>query len=155
MTIWFKHVHRLKQFKKNCVAHLPNKRDIETKFPISYFGHVQNKKYGNFVPISRLTGKCATQKLKKPFAVVLVHGHVYHMVILRSQNKITDFFDDFSLIVSFNKKCHVVRNCGIAAKRPRVVPSPTLHKVTFNLSIFTLTTPKYILQTMESRGFLN
>ena len=27
--------------------------------------HVQNKKYGNFVSISSLTGKCAAQKLKK------------------------------------------------------------------------------------------
>ena len=39
-----------------CMAHLPVKRDIETKFPVSYFGrmHVQNKKYGHFVSISRL-----------------------------------------------------------------------------------------------------
>ena len=27
--------------------------------------HVKNKKYGNFVSISSLTGKCAAQKLKK------------------------------------------------------------------------------------------
>ena len=40
----------------------------------------QNKKNGNFVSISSLTGKSAAQKIKK-FAVV----------ILRSQNKITDF----------------------------------------------------------------
>ena len=52
--------------------------------------HVQNQKYGNFVYISRLTGKCAAQKLKT--VAVLVYGHVYHMVILRSQNKITVFF---------------------------------------------------------------
>ena len=26
--------------------------------------HVQNKKHGNFVSISRLTGKCAAQKIK-------------------------------------------------------------------------------------------
>ena len=38
--------------------------------------HVENKKYGNFVSISRLTGKCAAQKFKKTF-VVLVYGHVY------------------------------------------------------------------------------
>ena len=36
--------------------------------------HVQNKKYGNFVSISRLAGKCAAQKLKQTFAV---YGHVY------------------------------------------------------------------------------
>ena len=29
--------------------------------------HVQNKKYGDFVFTSRLTGKCTTQKLKKNF----------------------------------------------------------------------------------------
>ena len=47
----------------------------------------------------RLIGKCAAQK--KTFAV-LVYGHDYIiMVILRSQRIIiTDFFDDFSLIVS-------------------------------------------------------
>ena len=44
--------------------------------------HVQNKKYVNFVSISRLTfmtmltGKCAAQKLKKTFPV-LVYEHVY------------------------------------------------------------------------------
>ena len=41
------------------------------------------------VKISRLTSKCATQKLIKYFAA-LVCGHVY-MVILKSQNKNTDF----------------------------------------------------------------
>ena len=29
---------------------------------------VQNKKYGNFVSMSSLTGKCTAQKLKKTFA---------------------------------------------------------------------------------------
>ena len=38
--------------------------------------HVKNKKYGNFVSISSLTGKCIAQKLKKTFAV-LFYGHVY------------------------------------------------------------------------------
>ena len=38
--------------------------------------HVQNKKCVNFVSISRLTGECAAQKIKKTFAV-LVYGHVY------------------------------------------------------------------------------
>ena len=38
--------------------------------------HVKNKKYGNFVSISSLTGKCAAEKLKKTSAV-LVYEHVY------------------------------------------------------------------------------
>ena len=37
--------------------------------------HVQNKKYGNFFFISRLTGKCATHKIKT-FAAA-VYGNVY------------------------------------------------------------------------------
>ena len=37
-----------------------------------YFGHAFRNK--NFVSTSRLTGECATQKLKK--IAVLVHGHV-------------------------------------------------------------------------------
>ena len=42
------------------------------------------------VPISSLTGECAAQKLKNVFSSSLWTWH--HMVILRSQNKITDFF---------------------------------------------------------------
>ena len=38
--------------------------------------YIQNNKYGNFVSTSRSTGKCAAQKNKKTFAV-LVYGHVY------------------------------------------------------------------------------
>ena len=40
MTIWCKHVHRLElqKFCNFCAAHLPVRLDIETKFPISYFG---------------------------------------------------------------------------------------------------------------------
>ena len=45
----------------------------------------------NFVSISRLTGKCATQKFKKKCSSGL-WTYLRHMVILRSQNKITDFF---------------------------------------------------------------
>ena len=40
--------------------------------------HVQNKKYRNLFSISRLTGKCAAQKLKKTFAV-LVYSHIGHI----------------------------------------------------------------------------
>ena len=45
--------------------------------------HVRKKKYENFVSISRLTGECAAQKLKK--LAVLAHGHAYinHMVIIK------------------------------------------------------------------------
>ena len=47
--------------------------------------HVKNNKYGNFVSISRSTGKCEARKLKT-FAVP-VYGHG----LRSSQNKITDF----------------------------------------------------------------
>ena len=53
--------------------------------------HVQNKKYGNIVSISRLTCKCAAQQLKNFFGSSL-WTWLHHMVILESQNKITDFF---------------------------------------------------------------
>ena len=45
---------------------------------ISYFRHAwQNKKYENFVFISRFkTGKCATQKLLKKYAL-LVYEHLH------------------------------------------------------------------------------
>ena len=48
---------KLRKFCYVCVAHLPAKRDLKTKS--------LNKKYGHFIFISRLTGKCATQKFKK------------------------------------------------------------------------------------------
>ena len=57
-----------------CAAHLPVKLDIETKFTY-------------FVSISRLPGKCATQKLKN-FCFSSLWTCLHHMVILRSQNKI-------------------------------------------------------------------
>ena len=49
-------------------------------------------KIGNFVfrPISRLTGKCAAQKIKN-FCSSSVWTCLHDMV-LRIQNKITDFF---------------------------------------------------------------
>ena len=59
---------------------------------ISYFRHgCQKLESRNFVSLSSLTDlKCVLQKIKKN--AVLVYGHVYIiMVILRSQNKITDF----------------------------------------------------------------
>ena len=45
---------------------------------------------GNFVSISRLTGKCATQKLKN-FCSSSLRTCLHHMVILKTQNKMTDF----------------------------------------------------------------
>ena len=77
-------------------AYLPGKGDtMMTKFPISYFGHVymhvQNKKYGNFVSISHLTGKYAAQKFKN-FRSSSRCKCLHHIaIILKSQNKITDF----------------------------------------------------------------
>ena len=63
--------------------------------------HVQNKKYGNFVSISSLTGKCAAQKLKKICSSSL-WTCLHHMVILSSPNKITDFLMILAWLSSFN-----------------------------------------------------
>ena len=52
--------------------------------------HVKNKKYGNFVSISSLTGEYAAEKFKNICSSSL-WTCLHHMVILRSQNKITDF----------------------------------------------------------------
>ena len=52
---------------------------------------VTNMKYENFVSISSLTGKCSTQKIKN-FCISSLSECLHHMVILISQNKITDFF---------------------------------------------------------------
>ena len=81
MTIWCKHVHRLelRKFFALCAAHSPVRLDIERKFLIP-----------------SLTGKCADQKLKN-FCSSSLWTCLHHMVILRSQNKITDFFNDFSV----------------------------------------------------------
>ena len=48
--------------------------------------HVQNKKYVNFVFISRLAGKYATQKLKK-IRKASLWTFLHHMVICRRQDK--------------------------------------------------------------------
>ena len=52
--------------------------------------HVKNKKYGNFLSISSLTGECAAEKFKN-FCSYSLWTCLHHMVIFRSQNKITDF----------------------------------------------------------------
>ena len=68
--------------------------------------HVKNKKYGNFVSISSLTGKCATQKF-------YVYGHVYIIWSLRSQHKNHRFFDDFRPgHVPLNKQFSPTWSCG-------------------------------------------
>ena len=41
--------------------------------------HVKNKKYGNFVSISSLPGKCTAQKLKKLlqfYSMDMLYGHI-------------------------------------------------------------------------------
>ena len=48
------------------------------------------KEYGDFVFISRLTGKCETQKFKDLHNSSLWTCS-HHMAILKSQNKNTDF----------------------------------------------------------------
>ena len=54
--------------------------------------HVKNKKYGNFVSIFSLTGKCTAQKLKKNFCSSILWTCFHHMVIIISKNRITVFF---------------------------------------------------------------
>ena len=56
----------------------------------------------NFASISSLTGECAAQKIKN-FCSSSLWTWSHHMVILISQNKITDFFYDFSLGMSLKK----------------------------------------------------
>ena len=63
--------------------------------------HVKNKKYGNFVSISSLTGKCAAQKLKKNLCSSSLWTCLHHMVILIRQNKITDFLMNLDLGMAF------------------------------------------------------
>ena len=71
-------------------GHLDQSEAYDSQFLI-IDNHVKNRKCGNFVSISSLTGECAAQKFKK--IAVLVYVHVYIiMVILRTRNKITDFF---------------------------------------------------------------
>ena len=58
---------------------------------ISYFGHACPKQeIRNFVSISRLTGKCAAEKLNN-FSNTNLWTCLHHIVILRNQNKIPDF----------------------------------------------------------------
>ena len=63
--------------------------DRNSRFLISDM-HVQNKKYGNCVSISRLTGKCVRTKNKTNFCMSSLWTCLHHMVILRSEKKITD-----------------------------------------------------------------
>ena len=43
--------------------------------------HIQNKKYGNFVSISRLTGKCEGQKLNNFCSSSLVYTNILQQQI--------------------------------------------------------------------------
>ena len=72
ITIWCKHVHRL-----------------EDEIPVFFISdmHVRNKKYGNYVSISRLTGKCAPQKLNLHISNLWTCLH--HMIIFKTENKKT------------------------------------------------------------------
>ena len=54
--------------------------------------HVKNKKYGNFVSTSSLTGKCTAQIFLKNFCSSILWTCLHHMVILISQNKSLIFF---------------------------------------------------------------
>ena len=55
--------------------------------------HVQSKKYGNFVFISRLTAWYILRNTKINVYAALVNGHIYIiMAMLRSRDKNTDFF---------------------------------------------------------------
>ena len=67
--------------------------------------HVKKRKYRNFVSISSLTDEYAAEKLKN-FCSSSLWTCLHHMVILRSQNKITDFLmilawdSPFKIIIS-------------------------------------------------------
>ena len=52
--------------------------------------HVKKKKYENFVSISGLTGEYTAEKYKN-FCSSSLWTCLHHMVILRSQDKSTDF----------------------------------------------------------------
>ena len=77
---------RSKISKKSVILFLPNNMTILLFVIID----IKNKKYGNFVSISSLTGKCAAQKLKN-FCGTSLWTCLRHMVIIKSQNKITNF----------------------------------------------------------------
>ena len=81
---------------------------------ISWFllldNHVKNKKYGNFVSISGLTGKCAAQKLKN-FCISSLWTCLHHMVILISQNQITDFL----MILAWLSLFKYLHSCNFGA----------------------------------------
>ena len=133
MTIQCKHVHRLELqfFIYFCAAHLPvlkmRYRDEISVFLISDM-HVRNKKYGNFVSISLLTGQCATQKLKT-FAV-LVFEHVRILWSYWEAKIKLPIFCDFSLIVSLyfpfsEMGCHPVKVTNIKCLRRWPNSDPT------------------------------
>ena len=71
------------------------RRDIETKFPIYYFGHAcpkyETREFRNYISLN-------LEMRSKIFFTVLIFYSAnlwtcsHHMVILRNQNKSTDLF---------------------------------------------------------------
>ena len=74
---------------------------LDGRFLISDM-HVQNKKYENLIFISRLTGKYATQKLKK--IAVPIYGHVYIIFDVPHRHPTYVGALDFDLGLCFVKK---------------------------------------------------
>ena len=101
MTIWCKHVHglELQKFFNFSAVHSPVR--LDDSWFLIMDNHVKNKKYGNFVSISSLTGECAAEKFKN-FCSSSPWTCLHHTVILRSQNKITDFLMILALASPFN-----------------------------------------------------
>ena len=89
--------------------------------------HVKKRKCGNFVSISSLTGKCAAEKISN-FCSSSLWTCLHHMVILRSQNKITNFLMILAWASPFNQLTVVtcllplsrlfVLSCRILPSRP-------------------------------------
>ena len=105
MTIC-KHVHRLElqKFFNFSAAHSLFRLGIETKFLIcNYWQPCQKLEIREFrLYISSLTGECAAGKFKNLCSSSL-WTCLHHMVILKSQNKITDFFMILAWASPFNR----------------------------------------------------
>ena len=102
-------------------VHLPVRLDIETKF--SYFlfwtcmSEIRNRK---FVSISSLTGKCIPQKFKN-FCSSSLWTCLHHIVILRSQSKIT--------VTACRLGCHVMGRYGLISLRWVVQICSAVHAI--------------------------
>ena len=104
MTIWCKHVQRLKMqiFYNFCAAHSPVRLDIETKFShflfLTWLSIIRNREFRRYIQPD--WWMCST-KIKKNCSSSL-WTCLHHMVILRTQNKITDFFIILAWASPFN-----------------------------------------------------